>query len=148
MADMHTLTIIIPSYNHEKYILACLSAVNSINIKSKRIIVIDDESTDGTVQVVKNFILNINNDVEIICKKNSGIVHSLNLGLKKADSEFFYMVASDDVPNAEGIETAVNYLSSNMYCHFYIGGGSNFFEDGSPDTAIYGPRHKIFFNLV
>lgn len=140
------LTIIIPSYNHEKYIENCLDEVIKIDIK-KNIIIIDDGSTDKTAEVIKNFISNnLDQNIEFIEKENSGLVSSLNIGLSKTKTEFLYLIASDDIPNSSGIRQTIEYLIKHPIIDFFIGGGENFFEDGKR-TNIYTNKHTDFFSL-
>jgi glycosyltransferase involved in cell wall biosynthesis len=141
------LTIIIPSYNHEQYIIDCLSAACEVDIPGKRIIVIDDGSTDGSVQKVRNYLESKqSNCVDLICKNNSGLVSSLNIGLSMADTEFLYLVASDDIPTPLGISKCVRELQKNASCQFCIGGGEIFFEN-SHTIPIYGEQHDEFFKM-
>lgn len=141
------LTILIPSYNHEKYIIECLKNAVNVNIIGKKIIIIDDGSEDGTPDIVKKFIKNNpKKDIKFIEKKNAGLVSSLTLGLSLVRSEFIYLVASDDVPVCSGIELCVNKLVENPKLKFIIGGADNLYLDGSLSRA-YRESHLGFFNL-
>lgn len=143
------LTIVIPSYNHKNYILSCLSAALLVDVPGRKIIVIDDGSTDGTDQVVDGFIKdNPEAAITFIRKPNSGLVSSLNLGLGLADTEFLYLVASDDIPCGTGIMQCIDALRQRPNCGFCIGGGQVFFDNeeiGRKD--IYGELQEQFFKL-
>lgn len=144
--NQQLITIIVPSYNHEKYIIECLSEVVKINLP-KKIIIIDDGSTDNTSKIVKDFIDNNKlQNIEFIEKENSGLVSSLNMGLELCQSKYIYIVASDDIPNPKGIKESIAYLEDNPSVDFFIGGGKNFFEDGK-QTQIYTKKHEDFFML-
>lgn len=142
-------TIVIPSYNHEKYIVDCLDAISRLDIDGLRIIVIDDGSADNTPHIVRKYIENHGSSaIELICKKNSGLVSSLNLGLQLVNTEFVYFVASDDVPRPEGLQKCLDLLMVNPSLRFCIGGGDNFFDDVITDetlTPVYRDQHKDFF---
>lgn len=140
------LTIIIPSYNHEQYIKECLEQVIIIDIQ-KKIIIIDDGSTDKTAEVIKIFINNHHNEnIEFIEKENSGLISSLNMGLELCNTKYIYFIASDDIPNPDGIKQALSFLEKNESIDFFIGGGENFFDNGEK-TKIYTQKHKEFFSL-
>ena len=143
------ITILIPSYNHEKFIIECLDAACQVDIPGKKIIVIDDGSTDNTTKKVQEFIHEKkSNDIELVCKKNSGLISSLNLGLNLAKTEYLYLVASDDIPVSPGIVQCVEALLESPSCQFCIGGGNNFSEDwGFHTTPIYGAKHEVFFKM-
>lgn len=144
--NLPLITIIVPSYNHDKYILECLNEVVKIDLP-KKIIIIDDGSIDNTPSIINDFISkNLDQNIEFIEKENSGLVSSLNLGLKKVETEFLYLIASDDIPNPSGIKQAVEYLIENANIDFFIGGGENFFDDGRK-TKIYTQKHIDFFSF-
>lgn len=141
-----TITIIIPSYNHQNYIEECLKAFLDLDLE-KEIFIIDDGSTDETPKVIKEFLENNKNqNINFIQKPNSGLVSSLNLGLEKAKGKYFYLIASDDIPKIEGIKKAVEYLEEYSNIDFFIGGGENFFDNGEK-TKIYTQKHNEFFNM-
>ena len=145
MIEQPLLTIIIPSYNHEQYIKECLEQVIMINIQ-KRIIIIDDGSTDKTAEVIKIFINNYQNEnIQFIEKENSGLISSLNIGLELCNTKYIYFIASDDIPNPDGIQQALSFLEKNESIDFFIGGGENFFEDGKK-TKVYTKKHDEFFS--
>lgn len=142
------LTVLIPSYNHEKYIVQCIAQAIRIPVDGKKIFIIDDGSTDSTVATAKQYVEDLNLDfVKIIAKQNAGLISSLNLGLSLAETEFLYLVASDDIPHAEGIAKTVAHLIDHPNCAFCVSGGFNFFSDGRIETPIYGPKHTRFFHL-
>jgi glycosyltransferase involved in cell wall biosynthesis len=143
------LTILIPSYNHEKFILDCLRAACEIEVNDKKIIIIDDGSIDGTEIIVNQFVAeNKSQTLDFIRKNNSGLVSSLNLGLALTNTEFLYIVASDDIPNSKGIQDCINVLESNPSCQFCIGGGVAFIEGRKPSSvAVYGRRQHEFFAM-
>lgn len=139
------LTVIIPCYNHEKYIQACLSAVLRINVPGLKLIVIDDGSIDNTVTKAKEILEATGGDSEVIEKTNSGLVSSLNLGLSLVKTEYVYFCASDDIPNPHGIKDCVELLVKQKEAGFVIGGAVNFFDDSRETTTVYNQRHEKFF---
>ncbi|WP_027864484.1 glycosyltransferase family 2 protein [Massilia alkalitolerans] len=141
------LTIVIPSYNHERFIADCLDAARAIEVGGRRIIVIDDGSTDATAGVVRSYMdRHPDEGIELVCKKNSGLISSLNLGLEMTETDFVYFVASDDIPQGRGIMQCLEQLQSDPSYQFCIGGGENFFSDSeAAPTPVYGQRHRSFF---
>ena len=141
------LTVVIPSYNHEQYIEDCLSATCKIDINDLKILVIDDGSTDTTVDVINDFIAaNSNLAIELIEKPNSGLVSSLNLALSLVKTEFMYICASDDIPMPAGIKECISFMTKEKNCNFIIGGArtiSNGLEGGN----VYGAEQESFINL-
>jgi glycosyltransferase involved in cell wall biosynthesis len=142
------ITIVIPSYNHINYVFGCIDAARAVDLPGRKILVIDDGSTDGSADAIVDFISNMSDrSVEFISKPNSGLVSSLNLGLSKTNSEFIYLVASDDIPEATGIKQCVERLLASPDAKFCIGGGYAF-SDQAPEKRkpVYGLAQDEFFS--
>ena len=88
------LSIIIPVYNHEKYIKKCLETIMYDLPESSEIIIVDDCSTDNSIEIVKN----LNSDKIRIYKneKNMGCAYSLNRALDLARGKYIGTSNSDD----------------------------------------------------
>ena len=89
------LTLVVPSYNVEKYLRRCLGSLVTGG-EDVEILVVDDGSTDGTVQVAQEFVDRYPDIVQIIRKENGGHGSTINTGLKLATGEYFYVVDADD----------------------------------------------------
>lgn len=87
------LSIIVPVYNVEKYVKECVGTLLKQTIDNFEIIIVDDGSTDNSIDIIKDF----NDDrITIISQKNSGLSAARNSGLKRAKGEFVAFVDSDD----------------------------------------------------
>lgn len=98
------LSIIIPVYNGSKYLAETLS---SIDYRDTDIIVVDDESTDNTVEIAKKF----TNKVYTIA--HSGPVVARNTGLNHADSEFIMFLDADDILVPNAIQNLLTEIEDN-----------------------------------
>ncbi len=87
------LSVIIASYNHQDYIAETLKSLEKQTFQDFEIIVVDDGSTDKTVEVVKNF----PSRAQIFTQENQGVVATRNRGLGLAKGEYICFVDSDDV---------------------------------------------------
>ena len=108
-------SIIIPCYNREKFISKSIrSALNQINISREdlEVIVIDDCSTDGSVEKIKDFIPSIK---FIKSNKNYGISVSRNIGIKKSKGKYVLMLDSDDYISNNYLELMGFYLDNNKF---------------------------------
>ena len=110
---MSGISIIIPVYNGEETIQRCLDSV--IRQSSKRIqeiIVIDDGSTDKTVEIIK---LLAEQDTRIHCiqKKNGGVSSARNLGIYNAQNEYIMFIDSDDEIKEDLVENL--YMAIDGY---------------------------------
>ena len=93
---MIKISLIIPCFNAQLFLQECLTSVFSDDfINECEVIAIDDGSTDGTAEILKDFALKHENLV-IISQKNSGASVARNAGLKIAKGEFVAFLDSDD----------------------------------------------------
>ena len=142
------LTVVIPSYNHGNYIVQSLQAALSVDLAGLKVLIIDDGSTDDTLEKVGSLIdqLGVQDKVILLTKANGGLVSSLNLALTLVDTEFCWLVASDDVLVPAGVQELYRRIASENTLGFIIGGGRYFDERGVADS-IYKESHRGFFAL-
>lgn len=91
------LSILIPMYNASKYIGNCLDSLLNQDIPKMEyeIIIMDDGSTDNSVDVVNTYILK-NHNITLFKDKNSGLYTTRNKLLKLAKGEYIYNIDADD----------------------------------------------------
>lgn len=89
------LSVIIPAYNADKYIGKCLDTVIAQDIDSMEMIVVNDGSTDQTMDIVKQYELGYPN-IRVISTANKGVSHARNIGLRKAKGRYITFVDADD----------------------------------------------------
>ena len=91
------ISIIIPTFNSEKFIFECISSIsNQINEKIE-LIIINDCSTDNTEKICNKFARK-NSYIKIInLKKNSGVSIARNIGIKKSKGRYLIFLDSDDL---------------------------------------------------
>ena len=95
---MKQLSIILPVYNVEKYILPCLNSLYSQNMNEDdyEIIIVNDGSRDHSMEIIDE-ITKQHNNIIIINQENQGVSIARNNGLKKACGEYVLFVDSDDI---------------------------------------------------
>jgi glycosyltransferase involved in cell wall biosynthesis len=126
-----------------------LESVRKISSINKRIVVIDDCSTDDSVSIIGSFIEanDYDNEITFIKKaENRGVIDSLNVFISLTTTEYIYLMASDDIAVSSGVEKIVGILEANKNLQFVVGGGDNLFPNGSK-TPIYRKKHNRFFQL-
>ncbi len=89
------VSVVMPMYNQEKYIKECLLSVMHQTLKDIEIIVVNDGSTDNSLEIVKKY-ANKDGRIKIIDKPNSGYGHSMNMGMAQAVGEYIGIVETDD----------------------------------------------------
>lgn len=89
-------SIIIPTYNVEKYLEKCLNSILSQTYNNYEVIIIDDVSSDNTIDIVSNYQNKYQRIRVIVNNKNSGPSYSRQEGINIAKGEYIIFVDSDD----------------------------------------------------
>jgi glycosyltransferase involved in cell wall biosynthesis len=87
------VSVIIPSYNHEKYIGETVNSVLNSSIRDLELIVVDDGSRDGSVEIIKSF---QDPRLKLICQENAGAHRAMNRGASIARAPWLAFLNSDD----------------------------------------------------
>src|SRR3990170_2838516 len=106
---MPKVSVIIPTYNREKYIVETLQSVFAQTFTDYEVIVIDDGSTDNTADVLRPYL----DRIVYIRKPNGGQGSARNVGIKVAKGEYIAFLDSDDLWMPEKLELQVKYLDNN-----------------------------------
>ncbi len=103
---MKKLSIIIPIYNVEKYVEKCIASVYQQNLSENdfEIIVVDDESPDGSLAIVQRIAENHSN-ITIISQKNKGLGGARNTGIQAAKTKYILFLDSDDFLEPNVLQT-------------------------------------------
>ena len=109
-----SVSVVIPAFNEEKSIIACVNSVLRSNYPKNKmeIIVVNDGSTDNTAKILKEFKLkNAFKNLRIIIQTNSGKAHALNNGIKNyAKGELIMCLDGDSMLTKEAIKNAVRHF--------------------------------------
>ena len=103
---MAKVSIIIPTYNVEMYLVECMESVVNQTLKDIEIICINDGSTDGSLEILKSYAQK-DDRIVLVDKENGGYGIGMNIGLDKATGEYIGIVEPDD------------FIPLNMYSDFY-----------------------------
>jgi glycosyltransferase involved in cell wall biosynthesis len=105
------VSIVIPTYNRSEFIVETLQSVYAQTYKDYEIIVVDDGSTDDTVEVIKNKFP----EARILQQehKGGGGAEARNLGIQKARGEYIAFLDSDDIWFPEKLEIQMELLELN-----------------------------------
>jgi glycosyltransferase involved in cell wall biosynthesis len=111
MSDTPRVSVIIPAYNHEEFIVETISSVLLQEWKNLEIIVIDDASTDLTLQRANSLTSDVVKVIGLPANKGAGFAY--NVGLAEVTGDYIMGLGSDDCFLPGKIQAQVEYCESN-----------------------------------
>jgi len=107
------ISVIIPSYNIEKYLGKCLDSLIIQTYQYIEIIIVNDGSTDGTLNVAKKY-QNSDSRIKIVNQKNKGLSGARHSGLNVANGKWIIFVDGDDWLDIECFNICSKYFDDNI----------------------------------
>ncbi|WP_456406408.1 glycosyltransferase family 2 protein [Thiolapillus sp.] len=107
--DKYRVSVVIPNYNYAPHIGAALDSVLAQSIQPLEIIVVDDGSTDDSIQVVRSY----GDKVHLIEQKNQHVSAARNTGIKAATGNWIALLDSDDLWHPRKLEFQIKALTEN-----------------------------------
>ncbi len=143
------VSIVIPTYNREKYIKDALITAMGQTHKNLEIIVVDDGSTDNTREIVEELVRK-DSRIQYIYQENRGADSARNTGIKKASGRFIKLLDSDDLLFSFAIERELNFLMENsdiklVYTDVVLHDGKVFYYRIIPKTP---KKPELFFSFL
>lgn len=108
--DLPLVSIIIPVFNSERYLVETLHSALEQSWPNKEIIIIDDGSSDASLSISKAF---ESSSVRVFYQINKGASAARNYGLREAKGEYIQFLDADDLLPADKIEKQMNLLIEN-----------------------------------
>lgn len=105
------VSVIVPVYNNEHYVVPCMRSLLAQTLENIEIICINDGSTDGSSSVLHNF-ANADPRVIVVDKENGGYGVGINTGLRMAQGKYVTILESDDFADLDMLETLVAYAEA------------------------------------
>lgn len=109
---MKLVSLIIPVYNAEKTIEKCVNSILNQTYKDFELILVNDGSTDNTLDLCRHF-AEMDDRITLINKKNQGVSAARNDGIDKAKGKYLFFVDSDDTVDKDYIKTLVEAKENN-----------------------------------
>ena len=103
------ISVIIPTYNRERFIGRAIKSVKNQTYKIDEIIVIDNNSDDNTIKLIKRY----HNDIKIFKENKKGVSYARNYGILKSKNNWLAFLDSDDEWMDDKIEEQVKYIRNS-----------------------------------
>lgn len=107
-----TIAVVIPNRNDSEYLKKCLDSVLAQKVPPDQIIVVDDQSTDNSLEIVQKTLFNITEARIIVNPTCLGTMGALNEGLKYATSDYVLFLSSNDYIEGRIFERAKSCIAS------------------------------------
>lgn len=140
------VSVIIPAYNHEKYVQDTIKSIISQTYQNIELIIVDDGSKDKTWQKIqelkeeceKRFVR-----IHFETKANEGTCKTLNRLIDLAHGEYIYIIASDDLAKPDAIKFEVEFLSQNSQYALCV--GDNEIIDSDNNVCYWDKNRNIVY---
>ena len=138
---MPKVSVIIPSYNCERYIAETIGSVLNQSLKDLELIVVDDGSIDRTREIISSY----GPPVRLIAQANAGVCAARNRGIREATGDFICLLDHDDCWFADKLARQVEEFQAHpeagvVYSSFicwHAGADGHFPDPGSFDLTSY-----------
>lgn len=110
------ISVVMATYNGEKYINEQLDSILSQTVKANEIIIIDDKSTDGTFSILEKYKSKYTNLIQIYKNEiNEGYIKTFYKAISKAKGKYIFLCDQDDVWEKNKIDIMISYMKTKPY---------------------------------
>ena len=146
------VSIVIPCYNHEKFVHTAIQSVIDQTYENIELIVIDDGSRDNSIDVIKSMVSTCQARFvrfEFRHRPNKGLSETLNEAVEWCRGEYYSALASDDIILNDKVEFQVGFLEENKNILAVFGGVKLIDESlNELKTSLGKPRLYTFKRLI
>lgn len=136
---MSGVDIVIPSYQYGRYLRGCIRSVLDQGIDGLRVLVIDNASTDDSVEVAQQMAME-DRRVEVVARRrNLGANASYNEGVDWAASSYFVVLCADDYLTPGSLARSVAIMERHPGVGLAYGDGWQLFDHGPLPDELAGP---------
>lgn len=129
------VSILIPSYNSEKYINRTINSALNQTYRNIEIIIVDDGSTDSTLKIINSFKAP---NIKLIAIDHHGAAHCRNIALQHSQGKFIQFLDSDDLLHPLKINEQINYAKNQTSSRTtFLSSWGKFYSD--PKLAFFEP---------
>ena len=134
MADTPLISVIVPCFNHGRFLREALASVGTLGVRTE-IVVVDDGSTDSTPEVMATF--ETANEFRGVRQQNGGLAAARNRGLRESRGKYIVFLDADDRLAPGALDIGAARLDERPECAFVSGRCKMMSQDG---TLLPTPR--------
>lgn len=108
-----TVSVIIPVYNAQEGIKQCLDSLLNQSFTDFEIILLNDGSTDNSLEVIKKYAAD-NDFIRVIDKENEGVAKTRNKGIQLANGKYIVFIDNDDFVDSDYLERFYNEIDQEQ----------------------------------
>ncbi|MGG0813485.1 glycosyltransferase family 2 protein [Paenibacillus alvei] len=139
------VSVVIPNYNRANYLQDCLNGILQQTYTNWEIILVDDGSTDDSIQQIHDWLLdnranlpNHNSFLTMTLPRNIGYAGAMTVGLFMAKGEYIAIQDSDDISHPQRLEKQINYLEEHQNIDML---GTNYYVfENDPNKIVTIPK--------
>lgn len=135
------ISIVVPVYNVEKYIVKCLDSIMNQDYQNFEIVLVNDGSTDNSVKIINDYFENKDVIWKLINKENGGLASARNVGIARSKGEYIAFVDSDDTISPDFLSSLLNEIKDNeldfAFCNFEFTKNQEIPNDDNDTKTIY-----------
>ena len=137
-----SVSVVVPSYNHARFIEAALRSIIKQTFAPVKLLVIDDGSRDDSVAIIERTLNDCSFPCELIVRQNRGLSATLNEGFARVSGNYFAYLGSDDLWLPDFLTARVRLLESRAnavlaYGHAFYIDDDNRIIDTTSEWADY-----------
>lgn len=118
------ISVIIPIYNSEKYLRKCLNSVANQTFTNFEVVMVNDASTDNSIEIAKEFVLKYENFNLIDLENNKGVSVVRNVAIEASVGKYLAFLDSDDTMDTDFLEVMYATIIKNnaqvAYCNYRV----------------------------
>lgn len=144
---MPLVSIITSSFNSDDFVEKTIISVLSQTFHDWELIIVDDCSTDSSVNLIQNYMINDTRIKLIQMPRNSGAAVARNAGIEAAIGRYIAFLDSDDLWLPDKLERQLNFMEDNNY-HFTFTAYEKIDEDGEYFGYVGVPNKVSYHDLL
>jgi glycosyltransferase involved in cell wall biosynthesis len=134
-----SVDVVVPCYQYGRFLRECVESILSQGVDNIRVLIIDNASTDNSLEVARQVAAG-DRRVEVIAHpRNVGATASYNEGIDWACAEYFVLLDADDLLAPGCLERALPIMEANPEVGFAYGFEALLF----PDSSMHGPTAEV-----